>query len=111
MATAVGIDLGTTNSVIAATEAGKPTVIPNAEGQRTTPSVVAFTSQGERLVGQLARRQAILHPKGTIYSAKRFIGRCYDELTDELCLPTRYLSPGAVSPEGCKVQGLQYAPE
>ena len=80
MAIAVGIDLGTTNSVIAATEAGKPTVIPNAEGSRTTPSVVAFTPQGERLVGQLARRQAILNPKGTIYSAKRFIGRRYDEV-------------------------------
>jgi molecular chaperone DnaK len=79
MATAVGIDLGTTNSVIAATEAGKPTVIPNAEGSRTTPSVVAFTPQGERLVGQLARRQAILNPKGTIYSAKRFIGRRFDD--------------------------------
>src|SRR5580693_3103390 len=78
MAQAVGIDLGTTNSVIAATENGKPTVIPNAEGARTTPSVVAFTPQGERLVGQLARRQAILNPKGTIYSAKRFIGRRYD---------------------------------
>ncbi len=84
MAIAVGIDLGTTNSVIAATEAGKPTVIPNAEGSRTTPSVVAFTPQGERLVGQLARRQAILNPKGTIYSAKRFIGRRYDEVTSEL---------------------------
>ena len=84
MAIAVGIDLGTTNSVIAATEAGKPTVIPNAEGARTTPSVVAFTPQGERLVGQLARRQAILNPKGTIYSAKRFIGRRYDEVTSEL---------------------------
>src|SRR6267154_499398 len=83
MAVAVGIDLGTTNSVIAATEAGKPTVIPNAEGARTTPSVVAFTDQGERLVGQLARRQAILNPKGTIYSAKRFIGRRYDEIASE----------------------------
>ena len=80
MAVAVGIDLGTTNSVIAATEDGKPTVIPNAEGARTTPSVVAFTPQGDRLVGQLARRQAILNPKGTIYSAKRFIGRRYDEV-------------------------------
>src|SRR5882757_8565157 len=80
MAVAVGIDLGTTNSVIAATEDGKPTVIPNAEGSRTTPSVVAFTPQGDRLVGQLARRQAILNPKGTIYSAKRFIGRRYDEV-------------------------------
>src|SRR5436190_7949498 len=83
MAVAVGIDLGTTNSVIAATEAGKPTVVPNAEGSRTTPSVVAFTDQGERLVGQLARRQAILNPKGTIYSAKRFIGRRYDEVASE----------------------------
>src|SRR5215468_3451052 len=81
MAKAVGIDLGTTNSVIAG---GKPTVIPNAEGSRTTPSVVAFTPQGERLVGQLARRQAILNPKGTIYSAKRFIGRRFDEVKSEL---------------------------
>ncbi|MDT4992160.1 MAG: molecular chaperone DnaK, partial [Actinoplanes sp.] len=84
MARAVGIDLGTTNSVIAAVEGGHPTVIPNAEGSRTTPSVVAFTEQGERLVGQLARRQAILNPKGTIYSAKRFIGRRFDEVSSEL---------------------------
>jgi molecular chaperone DnaK len=83
MAAAVGIDLGTTNSVIAATEAGKPAVIPNAEGSRTTPSVVAFTEAGERLVGQLARRQAILNPMGTIYSAKRFIGRRFDEVASE----------------------------
>jgi molecular chaperone DnaK len=75
MARAVGIDLGTTNSVIAAVEGGQPTVIANSEGSRTTPSVVAFTDQGERLVGQLARRQSILNPKATIYSAKRFIGR------------------------------------
>src|SRR5256714_6034568 len=84
MAKAVGIDLGTTNSVIAAVEGGPPTVIPNAEGSRTTPSVVAFTEQGERLVGQLARRQAILNPKGTIYSAKRFIGRRFEEVESEL---------------------------
>jgi molecular chaperone DnaK len=83
MAKAVGIDLGTTNSVIAAWEGGEPTVIANSEGARTTPSVVAFTESGERLVGQLARRQAILNPKGTIYSAKRFIGRKYDEVGDE----------------------------
>src|SRR5215813_6161248 len=83
MAKAVGIDLGTTNSVIAVSEGGKPTVIPNAEGSRTTPSVVAFTEGGERLVGQLARRQSILNPKGTIYSAKRFIGRRFDEVSDE----------------------------
>jgi molecular chaperone DnaK len=84
VAKVVGIDLGTTNSVIATVEGGHPTVIPNAEGSRTTPSVVAFTDQGERLVGQLARRQAILNPKGTIYSAKRFIGRRYDEVTSEM---------------------------
>lgn len=78
MAKAVGIDLGTTDSVIAATEDGHPAVIPNAEGGRTTPSVVAFTDQGERL----ARRQAILSPKGTIYSANRFIGRRYNGRTE-----------------------------
>ena len=83
MAKAVGIDLGTTNSVIAVWEGGEPTVIANSEGARTTPSVVAFTESGERLVGQLARRQAILNPKGTIYSAKRFIGRKYNEVSDE----------------------------
>jgi molecular chaperone DnaK len=111
MARAVGIDLGTTNSVIAVTEDGKPAVVPNAEGSRTTPSVVAFTPQGERLVGQLARRQAILNPKGTIYSAKRFIGRKYDEVESEI----RAVSYDVVSgPDGAarfSVSGRQYAPE
>ena len=111
MAVAVGIDLGTTNSVIAATEAGKPTVIPNAEGSRTTPSVVAFTPQGERLVGQLARRQAILNPKGTIYSAKRFIGRRYDEVTSELTAVTFDVVPGPDGAVRFKIQGRLYAPE
>jgi molecular chaperone DnaK len=111
MATAVGIDLGTTNSVIAATEAGQPTVIPNAEGQRTTPSVVAFTPQGERLVGQLARRQAILNPKGTIYSAKRFIGRRYDEVTTELDAVSFDVVAGPDGAVRFEIQGRQYAPE
>ena len=111
MAVAVGIDLGTTNSVIAATEAGKPTVIPNAEGSRTTPSVVAFTPQGERLVGQLARRQAILNPKGTIYSAKRFIGRRYDEVTSELNAVSFDVVPGPDGAVRFKIQGRLYAPE
>ena len=111
MAVAVGIDLGTTNSVIAATEAGKPTVIPNAEGSRTTPSVVAFTPQGERLVGQLARRQAILNPKGTIYSAKRFIGRRYDEVTSELTAVSFNVVPGPDGAVRFKIQGRLYAPE
>src|ERR1700730_1013338 len=94
MAVAVGIDLGTTNSVIAATQGGVTTVIPNAKGARTPPSVVAFPPQGERLVGQLARRQAILNPKGTIYSAKRFIGRRFDEVKSELDAVSYDVVPG-----------------
>jgi molecular chaperone DnaK len=111
MAQAVGIDLGTTNSVIASTENGKPTVIPNAEGSRTTPSVVAFTPQGERLVGQLARRQAILNPKGTIYSAKRFIGRRFDEVQSELNAVSFDVVPGPEEAVRFNVNGRQYAPE
>jgi molecular chaperone DnaK len=111
MARAVGIDLGTTNSVIAVTEAGQPTVIPNAEGSRTTPSVVAFTEQGERLVGQLARRQAILNPKGTIYSAKRFIGRRYDEVTSELTAVSYDVVAGPNGAVRFEIRGKQYAPE
>src|ERR1700754_3534692 len=83
MAKAVGIDLGTANSVVAATmEGGQAEVIPNAEGGRVTPSVVAFTEDGQRLVGQVARRQAILNSEATIYSAKRFIGRRFDEVEE-----------------------------
>src|SRR5579884_1714299 len=83
MAKVVGIDLGTTISVIAAMIGGEPTVIPNAEGSRLTPSVVGFTKTGERLVGQMARRQAILNPENTIYSIKRFMGRRYGEVETE----------------------------
>src|SRR5690554_2664374 len=79
----IGIDLGTTNSVVAVTEKSEPVVIPNAEGGRTTPSVVAFAKDGERLVGQVARRQAITNPKNTVFSIKRFIGRKYDEVESE----------------------------
>ena len=111
MAKAVGIDLGTTNSVIAAVEGGQPTVIPNAEGSRTTPSVVAFTEQGERLVGQLARRQAILNPKGTIYSAKRFIGRRYDEVQSELNAVSFDVVPGPDGAARFKIRDKLYAPE
>src|SRR5437660_1177532 len=111
MAVAVGIDLGTTTSVIAATVAGQPTVIPNAEGSRTTPSVVAFTPQGERLVGQLARRQAILNPKGTIYSAKRFIGRRYDEVASEREAVSYDVVAGPDGAVRFQVGGRQYAPE
>ncbi|MFC4070488.1 molecular chaperone DnaK [Actinoplanes subglobosus] len=111
MPKAVGIDLGTTNSVIATVEGGQPTVIANAEGSRTTPSVVAFTEQGERLVGQLARRQAILNPKGTIYSAKRFIGRRFDEVSSELTTVTIDVVPGPDGAVRFKVRDKLYAPE
>jgi molecular chaperone DnaK len=111
MATAVGIDLGTTNSVIAAMEGGQTEVIPNAEGDRTTPSVVAFLDSGERLVGQMARRQAILNPKGTLYSAKRFIGRKYDEVTSELNAVSFDVVPGPDGAARFEVNGKQYAPE
>jgi molecular chaperone DnaK len=111
MATAVGIDLGTTNSVIAAMEGGQAEVIPNAEGNRTTPSVVAFLDSGERLVGQMARRQAILNPKGTIYSAKRFIGRKYHEVTSETNAVSFDVVPGPDDAARFEVTGKQYAPE
>jgi molecular chaperone DnaK len=84
MAKAVGIDLGTTNSVVAVMEGGKPTVIINSDGGRLTPSVVAYTKTGERLVGQLAKRQAAINPEQTIYSAKRFVGRRYSEVQSEI---------------------------
>ena len=84
MAKIIGIDLGTTNSVVAVMEGGEPKVIPNEEGGRTTPSVVAFTKTGERLVGQVAKRQAITNPENTIFSIKRFMGRRYEEVKEEL---------------------------
>jgi molecular chaperone DnaK len=111
MAKTVGIDLGTTNSVIATVEGGQPTVIPNAEGSRTTPSVVAFTENGERLVGQVARRQAILNPKGTISSAKRFIGRRYDEVQSEINAVTFDVVPGPDGAVRFKVRDKLNAPE
>ncbi|MFF9643095.1 molecular chaperone DnaK [Kitasatospora aureofaciens] len=111
MAKAVGIDLGTTNSVIAVWEGGEPSVVPNSEGNRTTPSVVAFTDTGERLVGQLARRQAILNPKGTIYSAKRFIGRHFDEIPDEARAVAYDVVPGDNGEARFKVRDKLYAPE
>src|SRR5260370_12986284 len=83
MSKIIGIDLGTTNSVVAAMQGGEPVVIPNQEGARTTPSVVSITKGGERLVGLVAKRQAVTNPEDTVYSIKRFIGRRYDEFTEE----------------------------
>src|SRR5258705_7653132 len=111
MARAVGIDLGTTNSVIATMEGREPTVVVNSEGNRTPPSVVAFTDTGERLVGQLARRQAILNPKGTISSAKRFIGRHFDEISDEAKAVAYDVVEGEGGVARFKVRDKLYAPE
>ncbi|MGB7054338.1 MAG: Hsp70 family protein, partial [bacterium] len=83
MSKIIGIDLGTTNSVVSVMEGGQPVIIPNPEGGRTTPSVVAFTKSGERLVGPLAKRQAVTNPENTVYSIKRFMGRRYNEVKNE----------------------------
>ena len=112
MAKAVGIDLGTTNSVVAATmEGGQAEVIPNAEGGRLTPSVVAFTEDGQRLVGQVARRQAILNPEATVYSAKRFIGRRWDEVDEESKIVSYKVVKGPNDAVRFEIRGKQYAPE
>ena len=84
MSKIIGIDLGTTNSVVAVMEGGEPVVITNPEGSRITPSVVGFTKSGERLVGQVAKRQAVTNPENTIFSIKRFMGRRYDEVNEEM---------------------------
>jgi molecular chaperone DnaK len=111
MAKAVGIDLGTTNSVVAVMEGGKPTVIINSEGSRLTPSVVGFAQSGERLVGQLAKRQAVLNPENTIYSAKRFIGRRYPEVQSEIKnVPYRVVA-GPNDAVRFLIMGKQYSPE
>jgi molecular chaperone DnaK len=112
MAKAVGIDLGTTNSAVAATlEGGRAEIIPNAEGGRTTPSVVAFTEDGQRLVGQVARRQAILNPEATIYSAKRFIGRKWGEVDEEAKIVSYKVVKGPNDAVRFEVRGREYAPE
>src|SRR5207342_3586332 len=103
MARAVGIDLGTTNSCVSVLEGGEPKVIANAEGFRTTPSVVAFAKTGERLVGLVARRQAVTNPRNTIYSIKRFMGRKHDEVRSELQLVPYEVTAGPNS--DVRVQG------
>ncbi|MDX6657796.1 MAG: molecular chaperone DnaK [Solirubrobacteraceae bacterium] len=112
MPKAVGIDLGTTNSVVAAVmEGGQAEVIPNAEGARTTPSVVAFTDDGQRLVGQVAKRQAILNPEATIYSAKRFIGRKWGEVDEEAKIVSFKVVKGENDAVRFDVRAKQYSPE
>jgi len=106
----IGIDLGTTNSVVAVMEGGDPVVIPNAEGGRTTPSVVAFTKDGERLVGQVAKRQAVTNPQNTIFSIKRFMGRRMDEVPEETKRVPYKVAAGANSLASVEIGGKKYTP-
>ena len=112
MGKVVGIDLGTTNSVVAVMEGGKPTVITNSEGQRTTPSVVAYTKKGDLLVGQIAKRQAVINPENTFYSVKRFIGRKTSEVTEALRqVPYKVLQTEDIIKLDCPALGKQFASE
>ena len=106
----IGIDLGTTNSVVAVMEGGQPTVIANEEGGRTTPSVIAFTDEGERLVGAIAKRQAVTNPTKTIYSIKRFMGRRLDEVSEEVRLVPYAVETGSEGSAVVNIDGKQYTP-
>src|ERR687891_2154435 len=110
MSKIIGIDLGTTNPGVAVMEGGEPTVITNEEGGRTTPSVVAFTKDGNRLVGQVAKRQAVTNPENTLFSIKRFMGRKFDEVQDEIRqVPFKVVK----APNGdvrIDAEGKQYSP-
>jgi molecular chaperone DnaK len=106
----IGIDLGTTNSVVAVLEGGDPVVIPNAEGGRTTPSVVAFTKDGERLVGQIAKRQAVTNPQNTVFSIKRFMGRKVGEVTEEAKKVPYKVVAGTNDLAAVEIQGKRYTP-
>ncbi len=110
MSKIIGIDLGTTNSVVAVMEGGQPAVIPNQEGGRTTPSVVAFTKSGERLVGTVAKRQAVTNPENTIYSIKRFMGRRINEVSEEMKLVPYKVVGGENGDARVEIQGKKYSP-
>jgi len=110
MSKIIGIDLGTTNSVVAVMEGGQPVVIPNQEGGRTTPSVVGFAKSGDRLVGQVAKRQAVTNPENTIYSIKRFMGRRHDEVAEETKLVPYHVVRGENGDARVEANGKKYAP-
>src|SRR6059036_1099174 len=111
MSKIIGIDLGTTNSVVAVMEGGKPVVIPNAEGSRTTPSVVAFTDKGELLVGQVAKRQAVTNPENTVFSIKRFMGRRREAVTEEMKMVPYRVVAGPGNAVKVRIRGKDYSPE
>ena len=110
MAKTIGIDLGTTNSAMAVLEGGEPAVIPNAEGGRTTPSVVAFTKDGQRLVGAPARRQQVTNPENTVFSIKRFMGRKWDEVSEEMTIVPYEVVKGPNGDARVKAGGKEYSP-
>src|ERR1700745_3774084 len=110
MSKIIGIDLGTTNSVVAVMEGGEPVVIANQEGGRTTPSVVAFTKSGERLVGQVAKRQAVTNAENTVYSIKRFMGRRYEEVTEEMKMVPYKVTRSSNGDARVDISGKEYSP-
>src|SRR6516162_3019595 len=110
MSKIIGIDLGTTNSVVAVMEGGEPVVIANQEGGRTTPSVVAFTKTGERLVGQVAKRQAVTNAENTVYSIKRFMGRRYEEVNEEMKMVPYKVTRSSNGDARVDISGKEYSP-
>src|SRR5689334_18942547 len=110
MSKVIGIDLGTTNSCVAVMEGGEPVVIPNSEGGRTTPSVVGFTKTGERLVGAVAKRQAVTNPENTVYSIKRFMGRKYKEVAHEIKLVPYKVVEAEKGDAWVSISDKQYSP-
>lgn len=111
MAKIIGIDLGTTNSCVAVMEGNEPVVIPNSEGHRTTPSVVAFTADGERKVGDPAKRQAITNPKRTVFSIKRFMGETYDKVSADIARAPYAIVKGDNNTPRVDIDGRQYTPQ
>src|SRR5213080_1364739 len=111
MAKTLGIDLGTTNSCMAVLEGGEPTVLPNAEGGRTTPSVVAFTKDGQRLVGAPAKRQQVTNPENTVFSIKRFMGRKFSEVSEEMKIVPYKVVAGPNQDVRVEAAGKQYSPQ
>ena len=110
MSKIIGIDLGTTNSVVAVMEAGEPVVVANQEGARTTPSVVGFAKEGERLVGQIAKRQAVTNPENTVFSIKRFMGRKHAEVADESARVPYKVAKAENGDAWVEVRGKKYSP-
>src|SRR6476661_11234869 len=110
MSKIIGIDLGTTNSVVAVMEGGEPVVIANQEGGRTTPSVVAFTKSNERLVGQVAKRQAVTNAENTVYSIKRFMGRRHDEVNEEMKMVPYKVTRSNNNDARVEITGKEYSP-